>query len=65
MFGLLETIATAIAPLGMIVYGLLLDMLPTSIVMMTIGGGLLLVVLVGVRQHMAKTSGCVGLKIRK
>ncbi|MGQ0513990.1 MFS transporter, partial [Bacillus sp. D-CC] len=34
--------------------GLLLDMLPTSIVMMTIGGGLLLVVLVGVRQHMAK-----------
>ena len=54
MFGLLETIATAIAPLGMIVYGLLLDMLPTSIVMMTIGGGLLLVVLVGVKQHMAK-----------
>ena len=54
VFGLLETIATAIAPLGMIVYGLLLDMLPTSIVMMTIGGGLLLVVLVGVRQHMAK-----------
>ncbi len=32
VFGLLETIATAIAPLGMIVYGLLLDMLPTSIV---------------------------------
>ena len=54
VFGLLETIATAITPLGMIVYGLLLDMLPTSIVMMTIGGGLLLVVLVGVRQHMAK-----------
>jgi len=54
VFGLLETIATAIAPLGMIVYGLLLDMLPTSIVMMTIGGGLLLVVLVGVKQHMAK-----------
>ena len=45
VFGLLET-QTAIAPLGMIVYGLLLDMLPTSIVMMTIGGGLLLVVLV-------------------
>ena len=45
VFGLLET-PTAIAPLGMIVYGLLLDMLPTSIVMMTIGGGLLLVVLV-------------------
>ena len=54
VFGLLETIATAIAPLGMIVYGLLLDMLPTSIVMMTLGGGLLLVVLVGVKQHMAK-----------
>ncbi|PEX61817.1 MFS transporter [Bacillus cereus] len=54
VFGLLETISTAIAPLGMIVYGLLLDMLPTSIVMMTIGGGLLLVVLVGVKQHMAK-----------
>ena len=65
VFGLLETIATAIAPLGMIVYGLLLDMLPTSIVMMTIGGGLLLVVLVGVRQHMAKTSGCVGVTINK
>ena len=56
VFGLLETIATAIAPLGMIVYGLLLDMLPTSIVMMTIGGGLLLVVLVGVKQHMAKNN---------
>ena len=54
MFGLLETIATAIAPLGMIVYGLLLDMLPTSIVMMTIGGGLLLVVLVGVKKHVMK-----------
>ncbi|MGH1284612.1 MFS transporter [Bacillus toyonensis] len=54
VFGLLETIATAIAPLGMIVYGLLLDMLPTSIVMMTLGGGLLLVVLVGVKQHAMK-----------
>ncbi|KAF6703579.1 MFS transporter [Bacillus cereus] len=54
VFGLLETISTAIAPLGMIVYGLLLDMLPTSIVMMTLGVGLLLVVLVGVKQHMAK-----------
>ncbi|MEK4932340.1 MULTISPECIES: MFS transporter [Bacillus] len=54
VFGLLETISTAIAPLGMIVYGLLLDMLPTSIVMMTLGGGLLLVVLVGVRKHVAK-----------
>ncbi|MEK4706612.1 MFS transporter [Bacillus sp. FSL R10-2780] len=53
VFGLLETISTAIAPLGMIVYGLLLDMLPTSIVMMTLGGGLLLVVLVGVRKHVA------------
>ena len=62
VFGLLETIATAIAPLGMIVYGLLLDMLPTSIVMMTLGGGLLLVVLVGIKQHMAKTSGCASLK---
>ncbi|MGH0944172.1 MFS transporter [Bacillus mycoides] len=54
VFGLLETISTAIAPLGMIVYGLLLDMLPTSIVMMTLGGGLLLVVLVGVRKQVAK-----------
>ncbi|MHA4092974.1 MFS transporter [Bacillus cereus] len=54
VFGLLETISTAIAPLGMIVYGLLLDMLPTSIVMMTIGGGLLLVVLVGVKKHVMK-----------
>ncbi|MEK7017204.1 MULTISPECIES: MFS transporter [Bacillus] len=54
VFGLLETISTAIAPLGMIVYGFLLDMLPTSIVMMTLGGGLLLVVLVGVRKHVAK-----------
>ncbi|MGW5983203.1 MFS transporter [Bacillus mycoides] len=53
VFGLLETISTAIAPLGMIVYGLLLDMLPTSIVMMTLGGGLLLVVLVGVRKQVA------------
>ncbi|KAB2377761.1 MFS transporter [Bacillus thuringiensis] len=54
VFGLLETISTAIAPLGMIVYGLLLDMLPTSIVMMTLGGGLLLVVLVGVKKHVMK-----------
>ncbi|HHT7189935.1 TPA: MFS transporter [Bacillus cereus] len=54
VFGLLETIATAIAPLGMIVYGLLLDMIPTSIVMMTLGGGLLLVVLVGVNRHTTK-----------
>ena len=65
VFGLLETIATAIAPLGMIVYGLLLDMLPTSIVMMTIGGGLLLVVLVGVRQHMAKSKWMCRLKNNK
>ena len=61
VFGLLETISTAIAPLGMIVYGLL-DMLPTSIVMMTLGGGLLLVVLVGIKKHVMKTSGCVCLK---
>ncbi|MEB9862027.1 MFS transporter [Bacillus cereus] len=54
VFGLLETISTAIAPLGMIVYGLLLDMLPTSIVMMTLGVGLLLVVLVGVKKHVMK-----------
>ena len=53
--GLLETISTAIAPLGMIVYGLLLDMLPTSIVMMTLGGGLLLVVLVGIKKHVMKS----------
>ena len=55
VFGLLETISTAIAPLGMIVYGLLLDMLPTSIVMMTLGGGLLLVVLVGIKKHVMKS----------
>ncbi|PFR39395.1 MFS transporter [Bacillus cereus] len=54
VFGLLETISTAIAPLGMIAYGLLLDMLPTSIVMMTLGVGLLLVVLVGVKKHVMK-----------
>ncbi|KFN03468.1 MFS transporter [Bacillus clarus] len=51
VFGLLETIATAIAPLGMIVYGFLLDMMSTSIVMVTLGVGLLLVVLVGIKQH--------------
>lgn len=39
----------------MIVYGLLLDMLPTSIVMMTLGGGLLLVVLVGIKKHVMKS----------
>lgn len=54
VFGLLETIATAIAPLGMIVYGFLLDMIPTSIVMVTVGGGLLLVILVGVKKHVMK-----------
>ncbi|MGE7937324.1 MFS transporter [Bacillus paramycoides] len=51
VFGLLETISTAIAPLGMIVFGFLLDMMPTSVVMITLGGGLLLVVLVGIKQH--------------
>lgn len=50
VFGLLETIATAIAPLGMILFGFLLDMLPTSIVMLTLGVGLLLVVLLGMKQ---------------
>ncbi|EJR55796.1 hypothetical protein IIM_00888 [Bacillus cereus VD107] len=54
VFGLLETIATAIAPLGMIVYGFLLDMMPTSIVMITLGGGLLIVVLVGIKQHVVR-----------
>ena len=50
VFGLLETIATAIAPLGMILFGFLLDMLPTSTVMLMIGVGLLLVVLLGMKQ---------------
>lgn len=54
VFGLLETIATAIQPLGMMLYGFLLDMIPTSIVMLTSGAGLLFVVLVGTRQWSMK-----------
>ncbi|HEK9102496.1 TPA: MFS transporter [Bacillus pseudomycoides] len=54
VFGLLETIATAIAPLGMILFGFLLDMLPTSIVMLILGSGLFLVVLVGMKQSRMK-----------
>ncbi|MFJ8526952.1 MFS transporter [Bacillus sp. NPDC094106] len=54
VFGLLETIATAIQPLGMMLYGFLLDMIPTSIVMLTSGAGLLFVVLVGTKQWSMK-----------
>jgi hypothetical protein len=54
VFGLLETIATAIAPLGMILFGFLLDILPTSVVMLILGTGLLLVVLVGMKQSRMK-----------
>ncbi|WP_459501409.1 MFS transporter [Bacillus sp. C1] len=51
VFGLLETLSTAILPLGTILYGFLLDMIPTSTVMLTVGGGLLLVVLFGIKQQ--------------
>ena len=54
VFGLLETIATAIQPLGMMLYGFLLDMIPTSIVMLTSGAGLFFVVLVGTKQWSMK-----------
>lgn len=50
VFGLIETIATAIAPLGTILYGFLLDTIPTSTVMMVSGVGLLVVVFFGTKQ---------------
>ncbi|WP_242142790.1 MULTISPECIES: MFS transporter [unclassified Bacillus cereus group] len=56
VFGLLETIATAITPLGMIIYGFLLDRLPTSIVVITLGAGLFFVVFVGIKQYRTKQS---------
>ncbi|MBJ8028712.1 MFS transporter [Bacillus cereus group sp. N21] len=50
VFGLIETISTAITPLGIILYGFLLDMIPTSIVMIISGVGVLFVVLLGMKQ---------------
>lgn len=50
VFGLLETIATAIMPLGTILYGVLLDYIPASIVIILSGIGVLIVVGIGTRQ---------------
>lgn len=50
VFGLLETVATAIMPLGTILYGILLDYVPASTVIIVTGIGALIVVGVGTRQ---------------
>ncbi|MDM5187958.1 MFS transporter [Bacillus sp. DX4.1] len=50
VFGLFEAIVPVIAPIGLILYGVLLDAIPTSVVMTISGVGLLLVVLLGTKQ---------------
>ncbi|MBC6974100.1 MFS transporter [Bacillus sp. Xin] len=50
VFGLIETISTAITPLGIILYGFLLDIMPTSIVMIISAIGVWMVVLLGMKQ---------------
>ncbi|PDZ10526.1 MFS transporter [Bacillus pseudomycoides] len=50
VFGLIETISTAITPLGIILYGFLLDIMPTSMVMVISAIGVWMVVLLGMKQ---------------
>ncbi|KEK24686.1 MFS transporter [Bacillus gaemokensis] len=50
VFGLIETIATGIIPLGFILYGFLLDMIPTSTVIIISAVGMFIVVLLGMKQ---------------
>lgn len=50
VFGLIETIATAIVPLGTLLYGVLLDYIPASTVILISTLGLFLVVFIGTRH---------------
>ncbi|WP_440603145.1 MFS transporter [Bacillus sp. GB_SG_008] len=50
VFGLIETIATAIVPLGTLLYGVLLDYIPASTVMLISTFGLFVVVFLGTKQ---------------
>lgn len=50
VFGLIETIATAIVPLGTLLYGVLLDYIPASTVIFISAFGLFVVVFLGTKQ---------------
>lgn len=50
VFGLIETIATAIVPIGTLLYGLLLDYIPASTVIFISAFGLFVVVFFGTKQ---------------
>lgn len=50
VFGLIETIATAIVPLGTLLYGVLLDYIPASTVILISTFGLFVVVFLGTKQ---------------
>lgn len=50
VFGLIETIATAIVPLGTLLYGVLLDYIPASTVILISTFGLFVVVFFGTKQ---------------
>lgn len=50
VFGLLETIAMAIMPLGTVLYGVLLDYIPSSTVIIMSAIGMLVVVVFGTKQ---------------
>ncbi|OMF27365.1 MFS transporter [Paenibacillus sp. FSL H8-0259] len=49
VFGLVEGIAGSIAPLGMLLYGVLLDWIPGSIILLASGAAILAVTLIGRR----------------
>ncbi|WP_242224108.1 MFS transporter [Bacillus cereus group sp. BfR-BA-01380] len=50
VFGLIETMSTAIVPLGTLLYGLLLDYIPASTVIFISAFGLFVVVFLGTKQ---------------
>lgn len=49
VFGLVEGIAGSIAPLGMLLYGVLLDRIPGSVILLVSGAAILVVTLIGRR----------------
>lgn len=50
VFGILDTMASAIAPLGMVLFGLTLDWIPSFYIPIISGLGLLLVTLIGAHE---------------
>ncbi|MDQ0090717.1 MFS family permease [Paenibacillus anaericanus] len=50
VFGILDTLASAIAPLGMVLFGLTLDWIPSFYIPIISGLGLLLVTLIGAHE---------------